>query len=162
MTDPGDTHITAEQVRGANLPTRRGGYDQAAVDDLLDEVAEQLGLPPGRRSLTAQSLLGRVFPSSGLRTGYQQQGVDDLLDAVHHRLTADEVAVTPREVAEQRPAEPSGGSAPAVPGGVDPSGPAALPDLSSGSEPDPGPTPSPVVEPTSWWRRLTGRRGRSD
>jgi DivIVA domain-containing protein len=41
--------VTAADVRAARFrTTRRGGYDQSAVDEMLDAYAEQLGSPPGR------------------------------------------------------------------------------------------------------------------
>ena len=41
--------VTAADVRVARFrTTRRGGYDQSAVDEMLDAYAEQLGSAPGR------------------------------------------------------------------------------------------------------------------
>lgn len=97
--------ITADELQHITFEAERGGYDQRAVDVVIDELVTLLrstqppqdaGPPMAAASAGAVSLAAHIppewqnptFTTSGLQSGYAMKQVDDLIDQLVAAFTA--------------------------------------------------------------------------
>lgn len=75
-----DRTTLAEQLRAARFGTTqfRTGYDEGAVDDLVDLLVGQLGMGVADEEILATVGTSR-FPTTTARRGYEMADVDGLL-----------------------------------------------------------------------------------
>lgn len=103
--------ISADEVRKTRFDIVLRGYDQRAVDELLQESIRRLAAAD-RRSKTRRPVVGArwlidwienaQFGSSGLRSGYDVRDVDAFLDRVVTGLRGMAPQVTPEDIMQSR------------------------------------------------------------
>lgn len=102
-----DPTSLADTIRNAVFtPTQfRAGYDEVAVDELLDEIVR--AVERGSSGSEIANLAGNAkLAMTSMRRGYDCGGVDDLLDEVVRQATG--VAAAPRPTPAPEPQERGG------------------------------------------------------
>ena len=82
-----DRSTLADELRAARFRTTqfRTGYDEGAVDDLIDMLVGQLGMDVADHEILATVQTSR-FPTTTARRGYERADVDALLARVIERV----------------------------------------------------------------------------
>ena len=93
--DPSVEPITADQLRAITFPAERGGYEETAVDAVIDQLIALLPPAPGAARAApaagADPLTGHIpdqvrdprFATTALRSGYDLGEVDALIDRLN-------------------------------------------------------------------------------
>ncbi len=87
-----DRTTLADELRAARFRTTqfRTGYDEGAVDDLIDMIGGQLGMGVADHEIMATIQTSR-FPTTTARRGYEMSDVDALLAHVTSALGGEPV-----------------------------------------------------------------------